>query len=72
MIEYLTTKKTVPDFNFLVENRKHLADLYFKGVGEKEVLKEYLENERYPSEQFLEEYTKLDNLVKSIARIVFP
>ena len=58
--------------NFLIENRKQLSDLYFEAVSEKEILKEYLEANRYPSDRFLTEFVQLDNLVKAIARLIFP
>ena len=64
--------RPVEPSNFLIENRKQLSDLYFEAVSEKEILKEYLEANRYPSDRFLTEFVQLDNLVKAIARLIFP
>jgi hypothetical protein len=58
--------------NFIIENHEKLAKLYFIAIGEKEVLKTYLEYDKYPSDKFLKEYTELDDLVRSLARFIMP
>jgi len=59
--------------NFLIENRKDLADLYYKAIGEKEALKKKVEYDRYYQiDDCIKEIIQIDNLIKAIARIVFP
>jgi hypothetical protein len=63
-----TAKESV----FLMENRKVLSDLYFTGCAEKEALKKRLSCEKKPDETILTEFVVIDNLVKNIARVLFP
>jgi hypothetical protein len=69
--EPMELEKSKPS-NFLIENRKKISNLYFEAVGEKEILKSYLEQDKYPSDKFLIEYSKLDELCRSLARFIMP
>jgi len=61
-----TTNKS----NFIIENKKRLAKLYFIAIGEKEILKTYLEQDKYSTDKFLIEYSQLDNLVQILASFI--
>lgn len=71
-LEPMETMKTRHTNNFIIENRKKLADLYFDAVSEKAILEDYTENGKYPTKEFLKEYNQLDNLVKCLARFIMP
>jgi hypothetical protein len=59
------------EINLLIENREALTELYFKGLEEKEAIKKRLICSKGNDERILNEFTIVDNLIKSIARIVF-
>ena len=58
--------------NFLTEHRKPLSDLYFNAVAEKQAITKKLSLSKNPNEDILKEYTLIDNLIKSLARVVYP
>jgi hypothetical protein len=57
--------------DFLNNNRAELTELYLKGLEEKEAIKKRLLCCKRPDESILKEFTKIDNLVKSVARVVY-
>jgi len=55
---------------FKNSNRKHLSELYFKAVAEKEVLRRELEKNPYSNDKLLIEYTQTDNLIDNLRDIM--